>query len=101
MVEGYIKGDSRTLDAKREAITKSYQNRVGQARNDINDLFSEHERRVARTRKAQLERLSELIKEKAGIEKKMASSIRTLEAAYLCRAQEFQAVIQDRVKDLG
>ncbi|EON64994.1 hypothetical protein W97_04229 [Coniosporium apollinis CBS 100218] len=101
MVEGYIKGDSRTLGAKREAITKSYQNRIKQARNDINDLFSEHERRAARTRKAQLERLLELIREKGDIEKKIASSIRTLEAAYFCRVQEFQAVVRDRAKDLG
>ncbi|KAL2350721.1 hypothetical protein BJ546DRAFT_1067508 [Cryomyces antarcticus] len=85
----------------RAEVEKEHKKRIEKARSRISSIYDDHNSQVAQIRKAQIEKLAQLLKKKMSIEASIMASINSLEMAYDACAHELQVVIRGRADELG
>ncbi|CBX90429.1 hypothetical protein IAQ61_001935 [Plenodomus lingam] len=99
---GTIVGDQRRrFDARKSAIGSSYNASRKEVEGSINALFDKHEEQASSAHEAQLNRLQDLLAQKANIEAAMSKKLSSLRADYDAHSQDLEAVLHRRIKDLA
>ncbi|KAI8935793.1 hypothetical protein NX059_007313 [Plenodomus lindquistii] len=99
---GTIVGDQRKrFDARKKAVNDNYNANCKEVENSINTLFAEHEEKASSAHEAQLKRLQDLLTQKSIVEAAMAKKLATLRTDYDAHAQDLEAVLNRRIKELN
>ncbi|OJD32366.1 major facilitator superfamily [Diplodia corticola] len=100
MVNDMFESTRHRREARRTDLTNHHHARKVEAAESINKTFDDHETDALQLRKAQTARLVGLLKRNDEIERCMATSVKTLERAYLSRSAELRAALESRIAEL-